>query len=337
MSRAQRIASLNASMFDSFCRIVFVFLLPLMVGAGHSMAEESVRIVFVGDVMLDELPGERIAKGFDPFAEFADIFKSADLSIANLECAVGYKNQPNIKALKEDKPFTFMANPRVLPLLKKHFSAVSLANNHSGDYGPVAFEGMLDHLNKAGVKYFGGGRNLKQAHQPAIFTVKGKRIAILAYNLFLPRSFEALHDRAGSAWGEEDYIADGIRRARQEHKADFVVVYPHWGWENEKFASPAQQRLAKFMLDQGADAVVGGHPHVTQNIQIYDGKPIFYSLGNFVFNGFDTVDTNTGWVLELELNARQAAKWRIFEARIDKWGIPKNRGQISVMDLSPSK
>lgn len=314
-----------------------VAAIPFIFASGLGFAAESVKIVFVGDVMLDELPGERIAKGFDPFAEFADMFKSADLSIANLECAVGFKNQPKIKAMKEDKPFTFMAHPRVLPLLKKHFNAVSLANNHSGDYGPAAFDGMLNHLDTAGVKYFGGGRNLRQAHEPALFTVKGQRIAILAYNLFLPRSFEALDDRPGSAWGEEDYIADGIRRARQIHKADFVVVYPHWGWENEKFASRTQQRLAQFMLDHGADAVVGGHPHVTQNIQIYDGKPIFYSLGNFVFNGFDTTDTNTGWVLELELNSGKGAKWRIFEAHMDKWGVPKNKGLVSTVDLSQSK
>lgn len=320
-----------------FGKMAFAVAFPLLMASGLCMADEPIRVVFVGDVMLDELPGERIAKGQDPFAEFADLFKSADLSIANLECAVGFKNQRAIKAMKEDKPFTFMAHPRVLPLLSKHFSAVSLANNHSGDYGAVAFEGMLSHLEATGVKYFGGGRNLRQAHEPAVFTVKGKRLAILAYNLFLPRSFEALEDRAGAAWGEEDYIADGIRRARQVHKADFVVVYPHWGWENEKFASRNQQRLAQFMLDKGADAVVGGHPHVTQNIQIYDGKPIFYSLGNFVFNGFDTPDTTTGWVLELELATGKAAKWRIFEARMDKWGIPKNKGLVSVVDLTQSR
>lgn len=317
--------------------LVLFAAMPCALWVGPSQADESIKMVFVGDVMLDELPGERIAKGLDPFAEFAALFKSADLTIANLECAVGYKNKPEIKALKEDKPFTFMAHPRVLPLLKKHFSAVSLANNHSGDYGPTAFSGMLNQLDIAGVKYFGGGQNLRQAHEPAMFTVKGKRVAVLAYNLFLPRSFEALEDRPGSAWGEEDYIAEGIRRARQVHKADFVVIYPHWGWENEKFASRTQQRLAQFMLDQGADAVVGGHPHVTQNTQIYDGKPIFYSLGNFVFNGFDTVDTTTGWVLELELATGKPAKWRIFEARMDKWGIPKNKGLVTVGDLTQAR
>lgn len=318
-------------------KFMLIAAIPCALWMGASQADEPIKMVFVGDVMLDELPGERIAKGVDPFAEFASIFKSADLTIANLECAVGYKNKPEIRALKEDKPFTFMAHPRVLPLLKKHFSAVSLANNHSGDYGPVAFSSMLNQLDKAGVKYFGGGQNLKQAHEPAIFTVKGKRVAVLGYTLFLPRSFEALEDRPGSAWGEEDYIAEGIRRAREVHKADFVVVYPHWGWENEKFASRTQQRLAQFMLDQGADAVVGGHPHVTQNTQIYDGKPIFYSLGNFVFNGFNTVDTTTGWVLELELSKDRPAKWRIFEARMDKWGIPRNKGLVSVVDLTQTR
>ena len=82
------------------------------------------------------------------------------------------------------------------------------------------------------------------------------------------------------------------------------------------------------MIDSGADAVVGGHPHVTQNIEIYKGKPIFYSLGNFVFDGFDTLDENTGWVLQMTIKQDNKIAWQIFEARLDKNGIPKNYGVI---------
>jgi len=82
------------------------------------------------------------------------------------------------------------------------------------------------------------------------------------------------------------------------------------------------------MIDSGADAVVGGHPHVTQNIEMYKGKPIFYSLGNFVFNGFDTLDTNTGWVLQMTIKQDNKIAWEIFEARLDKNGIPKNKGLV---------
>ena len=114
----------------------------------------SVSIVFVGDIMLDELPGKLIEEGIDPFAAFADILRAADLRIGNLECVVG------TTGVAWDKPYTFRAHPRVLPILKRHFTALSLANNHSGDFGPMAFAEMLDLLERERILYFGGGRTL---------------------------------------------------------------------------------------------------------------------------------------------------------------------------------
>jgi poly-gamma-glutamate synthesis protein (capsule biosynthesis protein) len=119
-----------------------------------------------------------------------------------------------------------------------------------------------------------------------------------------------------------------IKKAKNFYKADIVITYPHWGWEGEKIASARQEFLARLMIDNGADAVVGGHPHVTQNIQTYKGKPIFYSLGNFVFNGFDTLDTTTGWALELNIQQDSTLTWQIYEAKLDENGIPKNNGIV---------
>ena len=302
---------------------VYLILLILIWCVNSAYAEnKTIKIVFVGDIMLDDLPGKYIKDGNDPFASFSDLFQSADLTIGNLECVVG------TSGVAEDKPFVLRAHPRVLPVLKKHFNALSLANNHSGDFGPTAFASMLDLLDASGIKYFGGGRNLQEAYAPIIFDIKGKRIALLAYNLFFPRSFEALDDRPGNAWGENDYVREGIRRARSIHQADIVITYPHWGWENEKIASANQVALAHLMVDSGADAVIGGHPHVTQNIEIYKGKTIFYSLGNFVFDSFDTEETNTGWAVEMTIQADSTISWNIYEAKLDGNGIPRNNGKI---------
>jgi len=93
--------------------------------------------------MLDDTPGKMIARGHDPFGPFAKILSSADIRVGNLECVVA-----TIGSAEEDKPYTFRAHPRVLPLLKKHFDAVGLANNHSGDFGPDAFAQMLGLLKK---------------------------------------------------------------------------------------------------------------------------------------------------------------------------------------------
>jgi poly-gamma-glutamate synthesis protein (capsule biosynthesis protein) len=102
-------------------------------------------------------------------------------------------------------------------------------------------------------------------------------------------------------------------------------VFPHWGWEHERIASEEQRAMARLMIDSGADAVVGSHPHVTQDIEVYQGKPIFYSLGNFIFNGFDTEANNTGWVLQLIAKAGGGFDWVVHEAHIDKRGLPRLR------------
>lgn len=278
--------------------------------------ESDISVVFVGDVMLADGPGRLVRAGRDPFARFAALLRDADLTIGNLECVISAKGRP------EDKPYTFRAPKKALPLLKKYFSAVSVANNHSGDFGKVAYADMLDQLERSGVPYFGGGRNLREAHRPFIREVKGKRIGILGYDGFFPRSFEALTDAPGNAWLDEDYVVAGIRHAKEQLGVDFLIVYPHWGWEYQPMASERQQRMARLMIDSGADAVVGGHPHVTQNIELYQGKPIFYSLGNFVFDGFTDEDTRTGWLLKLTLAADGTLDWTIREAKIDRQGVP---------------
>lgn len=283
---------------------------------------ENITMSFVGDLMLAETPGAYIQRGQDPFKDFSKLLQDADISIGNLECVVG------TYGYKEKKPYTFLAHPRVVPLLKKYFSAVSLANNHTGDFGSAAFSRMLTHLQRQGLSYFGGGVNLAQSHEPALFHRKGRTVAVLGYSGILPRSFESLEDRPGVAWMEDDFVKFDIQRARNFHKADVVIVYPHWGNEYEKLSSVQQTQMAKWMIDAGADAVVGGHPHVTQNIEIYKGKPIFYSLGNFVFNGFDDEQSNTGWLLQLEIPTVGPITWKIHEAKIDGKGIPRLNRQL---------
>ncbi|MXS77814.1 CapA family protein [Nitrosomonas sp. JL21] len=287
--------------------------------------DQTIRMLFVGDMMLDELPGEMIREGKNPFAAFDELFEQADITVGNLECVISEQGVP------EKKPFTFRAHPRVIPILKKYFSAVSLANNHSGDYGPLAFTDMLDLLEQSGVAYFGGGRDIRFAHQPYIIDIKGKKVAFLGFNEFLPRSFEALDDRAGVAWSDDDYVIYDIQRAKTEFKADMVIVYPHWGIEWKQSASSRQMKLARLMIDAGASAVVGGHPHVTQNIEWYKGKPIFYSLGNFIFNGFEKEsNARLGWALELIVTPDMQISWKIHKAKLDDNGIPHYDGELMI-------
>ena len=261
---------------------------------------QHVSLVFAGDTTLDGAPGALIERGGDPLAAFADLFARADLRVANLECVVATQGTPGYKN------YTFRAHPRVLPVLRRHLDGVTLANNHSGDFGRAAFAEMLGLLQAAGLGQAGGGMNLAQAHTPWIVERQGLRIALLSYNEFMPRSFEADHNAPGIAWSEDEQVIDDIRQARSVHRADLVIPFMHWGWENERTANARQRQLARAMIDAGADAVIGGHPHVTQDIEHYRGRPIVYSVGNFVMQATDNAAQRQAWVLRMVLD-RQGA------------------------------
>ncbi len=294
----------------------WVLALMLALAAASAQAEKTVKLLFAGDVVLDDTAGAMIARGDDPFAGFAPLFAKADIRLANLECVVATTGNAG------DKNYTFRAHPRVLPVLKKHFDGLALANNHSGDYGRVAFAEMLGLLKGAGIGQFGGGHNLREAHTPLIIERKGIRIALLGYNEFMPRSFEADYNAPGSAWSEDEQVVADIRAARSVHRADLVIPVMHWGWENELVANARQRQLARTMVAAGADAVIGGHPHVRQDIEIINGKPVVYSVGNFVMKETDNANQRLGWVLELNLDKTGVASWRTHTAAIDMEGIP---------------
>ena len=301
------------------CALTFL-VAPMAQAAGAARAKATpsptVSLVFAGDSVLDADAGELIAQGGDPYASFASYFAEADIRITNLECVVATQGSAG------DKMFTFRAHPRVIPVLQRHFDAVALANNHSGDFGPEAFAEMLGLLQSAGLAQVGGGMNLRQAHTPLIFERKGLRIAVLSYDEFQPRSFEADHRLPGVAWSEDERVVADIRAARRVHHADLVIPIMHWGWENEPVANARQRQLARRMIQAGADAVIGGHPHVTQDIAHYRGKPIVYSVGNFIMKETDNANQRIGWVLRLDLDRRGVAALSTRVARIDMAGIP---------------
>jgi poly-gamma-glutamate synthesis protein (capsule biosynthesis protein) len=278
-------------------------------------APSDVTLIFAGDIMLDTLPGQVIARGEDPLANFALLLAGADLAIGNLECSVATSGTP------EDKRFTFRAEPRVLPVVARHFAALGLANNHSGDFGKAALSETMAHLRENSLSFFGAGENLAAAHEPLILEKNGLKIALLAYDEFKPRAFEAGTDSPGVAWSEDEQVLYDIHRAR-ELGADLVFPFMHWGWEGEPGPCPRQQKLAHWMIDAGADAVIGGHPHVTQGVESYRGKIIIYSLGNFVFDGFYEDATRTGWLVRLSVSKHGVTRWDTVVAKLDEQGSP---------------
>jgi poly-gamma-glutamate synthesis protein (capsule biosynthesis protein) len=297
-------------------RIAQLLLAAALTALFGTAQAQSLRLVFAGDVMLDDGPGKTIAAGGDPLAPFAPILADADYRIGNLECPIATGGKP-----MESKIFSFRADPRVLEVLKGRFDALAIANNHSGDYGKEAFLQTLGFLDAGGIRHFGGGRDLTAAHAPLWIRKNGLSVAVLAYNEFKPRVFEAGADSPGIAWSEDSEVVADIRAARAAG-ANLVIPFMHWGWERETSPTERQRTLARRLIDAGADIVVGGHPHVTQGAEYYRGKPIIYSLGNFVFDGFELPAAKRGWLLRLTLDKRGVVAWDTLAADMDEAGTP---------------
>jgi len=308
----------------SFCVTAFLGGCSREVGQRSPAPTHHARVVFAGDILLDEVPGKLIASGTDPFVPTAPWLSRADLTVGNLESPIAETGTV------VPKVYQFRAHPRTLPTLAAHFGLVSLANNHSGDYGREALLETMRGLDSVGVPFTGAGNNLAEAHEPKILERQGLRIAILGYSEYQPRGFEAGHATPGVAWSEEEQVVADIHRA-QQLGAQLVIPFLHWGWENEALPCQRQRDLARRLIDAGAAAVVGAHPHVTQGAEIYRGRPIIYSLGNFVFSLIDEERNAAGWLLRLDLDELGIARWDTVVVIIDERGVPSPKTSI----LSP--
>jgi poly-gamma-glutamate synthesis protein (capsule biosynthesis protein) len=242
---------------------------------------------FAGDVNLDEA-SYPVAK-YDAekkgilgvlSSDLIEEMNNADIMMLNNEFAYSTRG---IKT--PDKSYTFRANSsRVGILSEMGVDIVSLANNHTLDYGPDALTDTFDTLDNAGIDYVGAGENMDRAKAPIYRTLGNKKIAyVAASRVVFSMDWYANDTRLGMV-GTYDptLILESIKEA--EANSDFVIVFVHWGVERNDHPEKYQRTLAKQYIDAGADAVIGCHPHVMQGIEFYEGKPIAYSLGNFWFN-----------------------------------------------------
>ena len=280
--------------------------------------KESIKILFAGDIMLDGGPGNFVANGKDPFVACSPLFEGVDLCIGNLECVLGQGGEQQLK------PYVFRGATDSPRFLKKYFHALSLANNHSMDYGPAGMEGMLAVLEREKIPYFGGGLNLKQAVAPFVIELKGHKIAILGFNEFRAQDYAATKNVAGNAPLSDSGVTKAIKNAREKLGCNVVIPFLHWGQELTPAPRPDQAISSRIWIDAGATAVIGAHPHVTQTIETYRGSPIIYSLGNFAFDYFPVDPPEwTGWVAILEIEPTGAVGLEIKTIVLDAAGCPK--------------
>lgn len=265
-------------------RIYLMIIASCLAASPLFSAEAStatVTLTAVGDVLLGYKMMEAKIKEHGvnyAFEKIASRLREADLTICNFESCISTMGAPIKK-----KQFTFRCNPRTIEALKyAGIDAVNLANNHAGDYGRDALRDTLKYLEKENMPYFGAVKRAPEPDRGVVLERNGVKVGFLGFTSVFPKQFWFGKKAPGlvSSW-PEDGLAERIRELRK--RADVVVVSFHWGNENMFYPDINQIYLARFALDKGADIVIGHHPHVMEGIEIYKGKPILYSMGNFIF------------------------------------------------------
>lgn len=220
------------------------------------------------------------------------LLSGADLAIANFE-----NPAPDAFRLHE-RGTVFSANPAYISgLVNAGIDYVSLGNNHIRDAGAQGILDTIDSLDSAGIAHSGAGANLAAARTPAMLRAGGVTVAVLGYDTIAGGYF-AGPDRAGSAPMTAESVRADVAAARAAG-ADLVIVFPHWGTEYDPTPFAGQRELAGAAIDAGADMVIGNHAHWAAGMEVRAGRPIWYALGNFVFDQTWSEPTMEGITLEL--------------------------------------
>ncbi len=246
--------------------------------------EEKKRVSFfaAGDVMLDRTMYLLAQKYNDfgyAFRLISSTLKQADLRMVNLEGPI--TTNKSISNGVGGVRFSFTFSPKVTSSLKANFDIVSLANNHTDNFGAAGLAQTRKFLDEAGILHFGDPVN-----------AKGKISNVIEKN-GIRIGFVGFHELSGQ--GFQNVVEEA---ERLDSEVDILIAYPHWGTEYiMDRVNTAQKNEAHALIDAGVDVVIGAHPHVIQPIEIYNGKPIFYSLGNFVFDQSFSYETMRGLLL----------------------------------------
>lgn len=271
----------------------------------------TITIRLTGDLMMDSFIGDYIESyGVDyPWSEVAPLLREADLSIINLETSVSTRG-----ATKKPAGYGFRSLPYTMAgLVNSGIDAAWVANNHILDYGVDAFTDTLNTLKEHDIVWVGAGQNRQEAEQLKIMERNGIKVGLLAFTEIIPYpEWVAEADRPGVAPltpSNHDRILQIIRAADDE--CDVLLVSLHWGTEYVQHPHDWQVTLAHQMVEQGADGIIGHHPHVLQGIEFYQGKPILYSLGNFVFLKMNELCGKTG-IFELTYDKEGFQQGRVF-------------------------
>ena len=244
---------------------------------------EPVTLLFTGDVLLSDYVLENydrdgISGVLSPV--LLEAMQTADITVINNEFPFSTRGEQ-----APDKQFTFRVNPDYVRVLTDMgVDIAGIANNHVLDFGPDALLDTFETLENAGIDYMGAGSDLSRASALITQEVNGKTFGFLAASRVIPVVSWDIKNASPGVFTTYDpaLLLAAIKEARTH--CDFLSVFVHWGIERDEYPQDYQVTMAQQYIDAGADLVVGAHPHVLQGIAYYENKPVFYSLGNFIFN-----------------------------------------------------
>lgn len=272
---------------------------------------EPVKILFVGDLMFDRKIRQAAAKNGNDFIfePLRDLFFGNDLIVANLEGPLTTNNSASVNSIPGSaNNFIFTFDPSLAKtLFGQNIKLVNLGNNHILNFGQKGLESTKTYLKEAGVNYFGDPGSGGQ--KSFVQEFDGFKIGFVSYDQF----------------NEPNASTTKAEIGKLKLESDLIIVYAHWGNEYVKTANAPIVSLAHSFIDAGADLIIGSHPHVIQNKEVYNGKIIYYSLGNFVFDQWFDSDVREGLAVKVLIEP-QSKKLEFVETRL--W--LQNNGQTII-------
>ncbi|MCP1123427.1 CapA family protein [Bacillus sp. 3103sda1] len=264
--------------------------------------DPEITLTFSGDTMFDwQLRPVIQSKGADyPFQHVKPEIEKADYSFVNLESAFTTREKKYPGQL-----FWIKSDPSTLQAIKNTgYDIVNIGNNHTLDYYQDGLLDTISHVEKIGLPYIGAGKNASDAYTAREVTIKGKKFKFISFVRFMPDSaWVATNDKPGVANGYDlNLVTKTIKEQKKD--ADYMIVYMHWGVEKTNRPADYQKEYVQKMVEAGANAIVGSHPHWLQGFEYYNKVPVAYSLGNFLFPDYVTGHSAETGVLTLKFKGK---------------------------------
>lgn len=276
-------------------RIISTVLAVSLMSSVSAQNADTLNILFTGDILLDRGVRQVIEHhGVDHlFSDGIDsVFRSAQLVVGNLECPATKIEAPVFKR------FIFRGEPEWLDTLQRHgYTHLNLANNHSIDQGR---EGLLDtkrNILAAGMMPIGAGENMNEAVQPVLLAEHPRKVWLVASLRLALENYAYLPDKPCVSQEPMDSLLERVNRLRRTDSTAVIIVSLHWGGEHTLQPVPSQRLEAHQLIRAGADVLICHHTHTLQTIEEFQGKKIYYSIGNFIFDQPKPINSKACMVL----------------------------------------